>query len=235
MNQSNVGVSSFLPQSPVQTPAHSQVGAPYSDAGVMGGTYSDAGGAARSDVGVYSDVGAKSDVAIASDVGVASDMGKLRRTSLAQRAQVQRAAETQQEIEKEEEAKSVADLKRAWERRHEADADEDAERLKRRQSARSPLLRSEITRLENQLGDERLSLEILERKQVRGTTVSMLKSVKKDTRPAQARRSAECEQQRTSFASYRQRLKPADVREDGKKTMGLPGLTLVGMEGHRHK
>jgi hypothetical protein len=216
----------------------------------MGGTYSDAGGAARSDVGVYSDVGAKSDVAIASDVGVASDggskfkcwpssnrhyMGKLRRTSLAQRAQVQRAAETQQEIEKEEEAKSVADLKRAWERRHEADADEDAERLKRRQSARSPLLRSEITRLENQLGDELLSLEILERKQVRGTTVSMLKSVKKDTRPAQARRSAECEQQRTSFASYRQRLKPADVREDGKKTMGLPGLTLVGMEGHRHK
>jgi hypothetical protein len=51
-----------------------QVHAP-SDVGVMGGTYSDAGGAARSDVGVYSDVGAKSDVAIASDVGVASDGG----------------------------------------------------------------------------------------------------------------------------------------------------------------
>jgi hypothetical protein len=33
LNQSNVGVSSFCPQSPVQTPAHSQVGAPYSDAG----------------------------------------------------------------------------------------------------------------------------------------------------------------------------------------------------------
>jgi hypothetical protein len=71
--------------------------------------------------------------------------------------------------------------------------------------------------MENLLGEELFSLEILERKQVRMTTVSMLKSVKKDTRPDQARRSAECEQQRTSFASYRQRLKPADVRQDGKK------------------
>jgi hypothetical protein len=71
--------------------------------------------------------------------------------------------------------------------------------------------------MENLLGEELFSLEILERKQVRMTTVSMPKCVKKDTRPDQARRSAECGQQRTSFASYRQRLKPADVRQDGKK------------------
>lgn len=48
-----------------------------SDVGVMGGTYSDAGGAARSDVGVYSDVGAKSDVGVASDGGVNSNVGQV--------------------------------------------------------------------------------------------------------------------------------------------------------------
>ena len=179
--------------------------------------------------------GATSDVAIASDVGVASDgggnsdvgqvptdiMGKLKRTSVAKRVEAQRAAEVQQRVEEEEEeeAKRVADLKHAWERRQQAEADEAAERLKRRQSARSPLPRAEIARLENQLGDELLSPEILEQKRVRGTTVSMLKSVKKNTVPDQARRSAECEQQRTSFASYRQRLKPAHV--EGRWKEGL--------------
>jgi hypothetical protein len=43
----------------------------------MGGTYSDAGGAARSDVGVYSDVGAKSDVGVASDGRVNSNVGQV--------------------------------------------------------------------------------------------------------------------------------------------------------------
>jgi hypothetical protein len=149
LNQSsNVGYRRFVPTHQVQTPAHSQVGAPYSDAGArshhqMWVSWEERipmqVARQRSDVGVYSNVGAKYDVAIASDVGVASDgggnfkcwpssnrhyMGKLRRTSLAQRAQVQRAAEAQQEIENEEDAKSVADFKRAWERRHEADADE---------------------------------------------------------------------------------------------------------------
>jgi hypothetical protein len=84
LNQSNVGVSSSRPQSPSTNSCSFPSGSavfrcgwtqPPSDVGVMGGTYSDAGGAARSDVGVYSNVGAKSHVAIASDVGVASDGG----------------------------------------------------------------------------------------------------------------------------------------------------------------
>jgi hypothetical protein len=85
LNQSNVGVSfRFVPSHQYklllipkwERRIPMRVHAP-SDVGVMGGTYSDAGGAARSDVGVYSDVGAKSDVGVASDGGVNSNVGQV--------------------------------------------------------------------------------------------------------------------------------------------------------------
>jgi len=182
----------------------------------------------RSDVGVNSDVGAKSDVAIASDVGVASnggansDIGQVP-TDIMGKLRSKKTAEQRAE---EKEAQRVKDLKQAWERRHQEEADEAAERLKRRQSARSPLPQSEIVRLQNKLGDELLSPEILERKQVRGTTVSMLKSVKNSSTPERA---AECTEQRTSFASYRDRLKPAHTRNDnGKKDFGSAKSDIGG-------
>jgi hypothetical protein len=176
---------------------------------------------ARSDIAVASDVGAKSDVALASDVGVTSDVGAAlhagpvpmevrgKKTKPASQEQAAQDAE-------EKELKRVSDLKNAWERRQQNDAEEQTNRLMRRQSATSPLPRENISVLQNKLGKKLLSPEILERKGSRGTTVAALKAIRKDETPEQVKRAAECSEQRTSFASYRERLKPAQLRTDQK-------------------
>lgn len=177
------------------------------------GAYSDIG--VRSDVGVASDVGAKSDVAVASDVGVASDLGGNSGTGpVPLQIMGKKKNSAAQDVE-DEEARRVSDLKKAWERRSQVDAEQQAQRVMRRQSTTSPLPREDIERLENKLGEQLLTPEILARKGG-GTTVATLKAVKMEVTLEQKKRATECAEQRTSFASYRERLKPTQLRAEEK-------------------
>jgi len=181
-----------------------------------------AGAKAQSEVGT--DGGFASDVGVSSDFGPASEGGfvadfaghlmpfvevKEKKKSQHIKSESVRtestAATTSYDEKKEEEsspAKTVGTLRSKWEAHESVQSREAAQRLRERQQQPSALSRDEIARLQAQLGSEILSPEKL----LSPVAQSEEPQRQRVEKTRQEERAVECHDQRTSFASVKERL-----------------------------
>ena len=181
-----------------------------------------AGPKAQSEVGT--DGGFASDVGVSSDFGPASEGGfvadfaghlmpfvevkekKKSQHTYSESIRTESTAATTSYDEKKDEdpspAKTVGNLRSKWEAHESVQSREAAQRLRERQQQPSALSRDEIARLQAQLGSEILSPEKL-LSPVAQSEETQRQRVEK-TR--QEERAVECHDQRTSFASVKERL-----------------------------
>lgn len=189
-----------------------------------------ASNAGRSDF-FATETGARSDVAFSSDVGVSSDIGihsgigdvpmevnskKKKSKNRSDTSTVSsRAGEEKKEDEEPGLNKSVGSLRSQWEQQEAAKAQlEEQRHLERQRMPSSKLPKVNIDSLQNQLGHELLSPEKLQQRekynQFRGAPIE-----------PQHQRVEECADQRTSFASLKERLKsPASTHDYSTKSEG---------------
>lgn len=161
----------------------------------------------KSDAGAPSDVGVASDIGVASDGGVNSDVGGSdvpREVTSSLRKKKPKDTLKWRGDDRPPSKSPVNELKDHWEKRELTESEKKAQRLQERQRARSPLDQGQIHRLQAQLGDEILTPETVGRKWPLADSPVLTA----EASPEQGKREKECQEQRTSFASYRERLKP---------------------------
>ena len=200
---------------------------------------SDLVGRSSSNGGAWSDVGVKSDVGRNSDIGVVPTEVVSPRKST-KKPQEEDTTPPVSALKKSWETKTattptrprittttnggspqylyrqespVRELKQAWEQKV---SRTPPTAPPQRPRARSPLMQESIERLGEQLGDEIMTPETITRKW------PLQHAPPQQQQPQQQARAAECMEQRTSFASYRERLKPASSNNNNNVSLRSP-------------